>query len=204
MSIMVSRRTALAAAAGALTAPALVSHVATAAEPSAEPFGYCLNTSTIRGKMLPIVEVVEIAAKAGYKGIEPWVREIDQYTMAGGSLRDLRKRIADLGLTVASVIGFAEWIVDDDAKRAKGLEEARRSMDLTAQIGGTRLAAPPAGATKETLDLDKVTERYRALLEAGDSLGVVPQVEVWGFSQTLRRLSECLFVAVESGHPKAC
>lgn len=203
MSIMVSRRTALAAAAGALAAPAVVSHAA-AAEPSAEPFGYCLNTSTIRGKMLPMVEVVEIAAKAGYKGIEPWVREVDQYVAAGGSLSDLRKRIADLGLSVASVIGFAEWIVDDDAKRAKGLEEARRTMDLTAQIGGTRLAAPPAGATKETLNLDRVTDRYRALLEVGDSLGVIPQVEVWGFSQTLRRLSECVYVAIESGHPKAC
>src|SRR5690606_34648850 len=97
------------------------------------------------------------------------------YTAAGGSLKDLRKRIADLGLSVASVIGFPEWIVDDDARRAKGLEEARRSMDLTAQIGGARLAAPPAGATKESLDLDKVAQRYRALLELGDSLGVVPQ-----------------------------
>jgi sugar phosphate isomerase/epimerase len=102
------------------------------------------------------------------------------------------------------VIGFAEWIVDDDARRAKGLEEAKRTMELTAQIGGTRLAAPPMGATREVLDLDKVTQRYRSLLEAGDSLGVVPQVEVWGFSQTLGRLSECVYVAIESGHPKAC
>jgi sugar phosphate isomerase/epimerase len=175
-----------------------------AADAAAEPFGYCFNTSTIRGQMLPLVEVVEIAAKAGYKGIEPWVREIDQYTAAGGSLADLRKRIADLGLSVASVIGFAEWIVDDDARRAKGMEEAKRTMDLTAQIGGTRLAAPPAGATRESLDLRKVTDRYRALLDAGNSLGVAPQVEVWGFSQTLGRLSECVYVAIESGHPKAC
>jgi sugar phosphate isomerase/epimerase len=204
MSVVVSRREALAAAAGAVAIPALVSRAIAAPESAAEPFGYCLNTSTIRGKMLPIVEVLEIAAKAGYKGIEPWVREIDLYTAAGGSLSDLRKRIADLGLSVASVIGFAEWIVDDDAKRTKGLEEARRTMDVTAQIGGTRLAAPPAGATKETLDLDRVTERYRALLQVGDSLGVVPQLEVWGFSQTLRRLSECVYVAIESGHPKAC
>jgi sugar phosphate isomerase/epimerase len=197
-----TRREVISTAAAALALPA---GAALAAEPaSAEPFGYCLNTSTIRGKMLPIVEVVEIAAKAGYQGIEPWVREIDQYTSAGGSLKDLHKRIADLGLTVAGVIGFAEWIVDDEARRVKGLEEARRTMDLTAQIGGTRLAAPPAGAVKETLHLDRVTERYRALLEIGDSLGVVPQVEVWGFSQTLRRLSECLYVAVESGHPNAC
>ncbi len=202
MSIEVSRRAALAAA-GALAVPALISK-SVAAESAAEPFGYCFNTSTIRGQNLPITQVVDSVAKAGYKGIEPWIREIDQYTAAGGSLPDLRKRIADQGLKVESAIGFAEWIVEDDARRAKGLEEARRTMALVAQLGGTRIAAPPAGATKETLDLKKVAARYRALLEVGDAEGVVPQAEVWGFSQTLSRLSETAYVAIESGHPKAC
>src|SRR5262245_42386309 len=34
--------------------------------PVDEPFGYCLNTSTIRGNQLGIVGVVEAAAKAGF------------------------------------------------------------------------------------------------------------------------------------------
>ena len=38
------------------------------ARPKNEPFGYCLNTSTIRGQKLPLVEEIEIAAKAGYTG----------------------------------------------------------------------------------------------------------------------------------------
>lgn len=201
MSVSLSRRELLGAGAAALAAPALF---AQSGSPSAEPFGYCLNTSTIRGQNLPLVQVVEIAAKAGYKAIEPWVREIDQYASAGGSLADLRKRIADLGLTVASVIGFPEWVVDDEARRAKGFEEAKRCLDLTAQIGGTRLAAPPAGATKESLDLEKVIQRYRALLDLGDTMGVVPQLELWGFSLTLGRLNQCIYVAAGCGHPKAC
>ncbi len=41
-------------------------------------------------------------------------------------------------------------------------------------------------------------------MEAGDKVGVVPQVEVWGFSKSLSRLGESAFVAIESGHPKAC
>lgn len=49
-----------------------------------------------------------------------------------------------------------------------------------------------------------VAERYRKLLELGDEMGVVPEVEVWGHSQTLGHLGEAVFVAVESGHPKAC
>jgi sugar phosphate isomerase/epimerase len=170
-----------------------------------EPFGYCLNTSTIRLDGLGIVDKIEIAAKAGYKGLEPWIREFDEYTKQGGSLKDLAKRIRDAGLTVESAIGFAEWIVDDDARRAKGFEEAKRCMEIVAQVGGTRLAAPPAGATdKADLNLLRAAERYRELLELGEQMGVVPQVELWGFSKSLSRLGEVFFVAIESGHPKAC
>ncbi len=168
-------------------------------------FRYCLNTATIRGHKLPLVEQFELAAKAGYNGVEPWIGDIATYKDGGGSLADLKKRIVDWGLTVDGAIGFAPWIVDDDSARAKALEQARREMDLVAQLGGTHIAAPPAGATDKTdLDLRKAGERYRALLEVGDAIGVVPQVEVWGFSKSLSRLSECAFVAIESGHPKAC
>jgi sugar phosphate isomerase/epimerase len=173
--------------------------------PAAEPFRYCLNTSTIRGQNLGIVEEIEIAAKAGYQGVEPWIRELDEYVKKGGSLTELGKRLRDLGLTVESAIGFAEWIVDDDARRAKGLETAKRDMDMVAQIGGSRIAAPPAGATSETnMNLLHAADRYRTLLELGDKIGVVPQVEVWGFSKTLGRLGEAVLVAIESGHANAC
>jgi 2-keto-myo-inositol isomerase len=78
-------------------------------------------------------------------------------------------------------------------------------MDKLAAIGGKRIAAPPTGATKQTdLNLFRAAERYRALLELGDQFGVTPQVEVWGFSTSLSRLGESVFVAIESGHPKAC
>jgi len=169
------------------------------------PFRFCLNTSTIRGQKLSLVEEIEIAAKAGYSGIEPWIREIRQYQEAGGKLRDLKGRIADAGLTVESAIGFASWIVDDDQKRSQGLETAKQDMELVRQIGGSRIAAPPVGATtQKDLNLFKAAERYRALLELGEKTGVTPQVEVWGFSTSLSRLGETAFVAIESGHKDAC
>ncbi len=168
-------------------------------------FQYCFNTSTIRGQKLSLVEEIDIVAQAGYQAIEPWISEIEAYVEQGGSLPDLKKRIADCGLTVESAIGFAEWIVDDDARRFKALEQARHEMDLVQQIGGKRIAAPAAGATDVTdIDYLKVAERYRALLSLGDHIGVVPQVEVWGFSKTLNRLGQAVLVAVESRHPQAC
>lgn len=169
------------------------------------PFLYCLNSATLQGQKLGIAKEIQVAGEAGYDAIEPWVSSLRDYVQAGGRLADLRQQIADLGLTVESTIGFAEWLVEDPARRAKGMEQAKQDLDLVAQIGAKRLAAPPAGAT-EVVGLDplKAAERYRALLELGDQFGVVPQLELWGFSKALGRLSECVAVAVQSGHPQAC
>jgi len=208
MSSGLSRREMLTAAGlacgtGFLTAGAAAA--AASARERSKPFGFSLNTSTIREQKVGIVREVEIAAAAGYDAIEPWMGTLDEYIKGGGSLNDLRKRIADFGLTVESAIGFAQWIVDDEAARKSGLEQARRDMDILAQIDGKRIAAPPVGAhDKPGPDLAVVAARYRALLELGDQTGIVPQVEVWGFSKTLSRLGETVYVAVESGHPKAC
>ena len=46
-------------------------------------------------------------------------------------------------------------------------------------------------------------ERYRQLCELGRQFGIVPEVEVWGFSKCLSRLGETAFVALEAAHPDA-
>jgi 2-keto-myo-inositol isomerase len=207
-----SRREALAGAgllAGTAVLGARAGFAAESISPSLQPpsaaFRFCLNTATLRGQKLGIVKEVEVAAKAGYDAIEPWIETLQAYVQGGGSLKDLGKRIKDSGLTIEDAIGFPQWLVEDEAKRAKGVEQAKREMDLVAQIGGRRLAAPPVGAT----DLPKLTvtqaaERYRVLLEAGAQIGVVPQLELWGFSKNCSRLSECVAVAMETGLPNAC
>lgn len=177
----------------------------TAPELPPPAFRYCLNTGTIRGQQLGIEQEIKVAAAAGYQGIEPWVRSIAEYVEKGGTLSDLRKLIEDSGLKVESAIGFSQWIAEDPEKRRLGLEEARRDMDLLRQIGGTRIAAPPAGATQDArLDLFVVAERYRKLLELGDQMGIVPQLEVWGFSVNLSRLGETVMACTEADHPNAC
>lgn len=171
----------------------------------AKPFGYMLNTATIMGQKLSLTDQIDVAAKAGYDAIEPWIRDIEAHVTAGKSLKDAAKRLKDANLRVESAIGFAQWIVEDAAARKKGLEQAKRDMDLVLQLGGTRIAAPPAGATNQAnLNLFAVADRYRALCEVGESVGVIPQVELWGFSKSLSRLGETALVAIESAHPRAC
>jgi sugar phosphate isomerase/epimerase len=157
------------------------------------------------GHKLPLDEEIEVAAKAGWGGIEPWIRNIRRYVEGGGSLADLKKRIDDLGLTVVSAIGFTSWAVDDDAKRAEGLERFKEEMDLIAQLGGKHIAASPAGINRTPgVDLFKVAERYRALLDLGRQRGVIPQLEIWGSAQTLGTVGEAALVACQADHPDAC
>jgi sugar phosphate isomerase/epimerase len=176
------------------------------AEPPASTSSFLLglNTSTIRGQKLSIVQEIEIAAKAGFQGMEPWMDELRHYAEAGGSLADLGKRFRDAGIRVESAIDFFEWAVDDETRRKKALAAAQKSMEILEKIGGRRLAAPPVGATDRAVDPLRLAERYRALLELGDRMGVVPQAEIWGFSRTLGRLGEAAGVAMDTGHKSAC
>ncbi|MDV6029738.1 MAG: sugar phosphate isomerase/epimerase [Phycisphaera sp. RhM] len=209
---MTNRRSFIWAATAATASAATFSSLSTrlaAAEPSTPdlPVRFSLNTSTIRGQNLSIEKQVDVAAAAGYDGIEPWMRDIETFLAEGGKLSDLRKRIEDAGLFVASAIGFANWISDDDQQRREGLEAARHDMELVAGLGGKLIAAPPIGAHRGgsvSPPLELVAERYRALCEIGASVGVRPQLELWGFSPTLSKLGELAYVATAAAHPAAC
>ncbi len=186
---------------------ASISPAAPGIRKAADGFRFCLNTSTIREPKLGIEREVDIAGAAGYDAIEPWIPTLREFVSGGGRLADLGKRIFDAGLTVESAIGFAQWIVDDETRRKDALEEAKRDMEMLREIGGTRIAAPPVGAHQgdsARIELQAVAERFRALLEVGDQTGVVPQLEIWGFSKNLSRLGEVMYVVGEAGHPKAC
>lgn len=178
--------------------------IAGAASGSGASFTYCLNMSTIRGHNLGFVKELEAASAAGFKAVEIWIDSLETYLTNGGTLRDAKKRLDDLGLTVENAIGFAEWIAEDENKRKKAVEQIKREMDMLAQLGCKRTAAPPAGATgNPVLNLKQVAQRYRAILELGDKTGVVPQLELWGFSKNLGRVSDVIYTALESGHPSA-
>ena len=203
-----NRRQTLAALAattgGAVMSPStLLAHSSPEVVKDPPPFTFALNMSTIRGQNLGFVKELEVASKAGFRSVEIWMNSFQEY-LKTHTVADVRKLLGDLGINVENAIGFAQWIVDDETTRTKGVEQLKQEMELLAQIGCKRTAAPPMGATQQPgLDLRKAAERYRTILELGDKTGVVPQLELWGGSKNLNKLSEVMFIAVESGHPSA-
>ncbi|MCC9656840.1 sugar phosphate isomerase/epimerase [Rhodopirellula sp. JC737] len=215
-NFMQRRRAFLATAATAAAVPAAwpnsvsanQSSPASLSEISTPPLA--MNTSTLRGHQLTVPEQIDVVAKAGFDGIEPWIRDLRAYVESGGKVSDLKKQLDDSGLKVVGAIGFARWIVDDAAARQAGLDEAKRDMELVAEIGGNQMAAPPIGAHRnEELDdggapsLETIGERYRAILELGETMGVTPLLELWGFSPVLHRLAELAYVSTAAAHPAA-
>src|SRR5689334_19530199 len=85
----VSRRSVLGNSVLVAAATGLGAKFSRAAEKTGEApshsFGICLNTSTIRGANLPIDTTIDIAAKAGFQAIEPWIAELEAYEKKGGS-----------------------------------------------------------------------------------------------------------------------
>lgn len=163
-------------------------------------FSYCLNTSTIMGQKPGLIGYLDIASKAGYDGVELWIRDIQEYISAGNSAAGLKKYISDSGLKFENAIGFAPWMVDDEEKRKAGMIQMEQEMELLASLGCTRVAAPAAGVSAP-LDLFKAGERYKALLDLGRKTGVMPQLEFWGAFPFFHHLGQVLMVAAVANDP---
>lgn len=204
MNPSVTRRQALTTLSASVGAAVLPVAAAEAAKKPANPFTLCLNMSTIMGHKLGFAKELEVASKAGFRSVEIWMNSLQAFLEKGGTLAEAKQRLNDLGLKAENAIGFATWIVDDDAQRNKALDQLKKEMDQLAAIGCARTAAPPMGANNANapvLDLKRAAERFRAIVELGQQTGVHPQLELWGQSKNLSRLSEVMYVAAEAGHP---
>jgi len=182
---------------GSTSKPATLSTATAAADSIAEPaVRFCFNTACLRGQRLPIETLVPLVAQAGYDGIEVWIDELDRYVEQGGRLAELGQQIAEAGLRVEGAIAFANWLVPEASLAATEFEKARSDMEKVAAIGGRAIAAPPVGQNDTPItDWDFAAERLARLAAVGREAGVVPQLELWGFSQAIGNLSQLLQLA---------
>ncbi len=171
---------------------------------SSSSFRYCLNTSTIRGQNKGLLDYIEIAARAGYDGVELWVNDIKEYLKKGKTVDTLVKFIADKGLKVENAISFTSWMVNDPDKRKDGLRQLEEEMKLMSYLGCQYIAAPPMGVERGiAIDFQKAGSYYRNILQLGRKYNVLPLLEFWGASGTLYNLSQALAIAAAADDPDA-
>jgi 2-keto-myo-inositol isomerase len=164
------------------------------------PFRTSLNASTLFPFELDLKQQARIAAEAGYEGLEVWVKDIDAFLAAGGTLKELRAYVADTGVTLVNAIAFWPWADADEATRERGFAQAERELRMLAELGCRAAAAPPYGNVEAT-SLDAMAGYFARLAPRAREIGVEPYLEFWGRARRLSRLSEAMYVAIESRVP---
>lgn len=166
----------------------------------ASPWPVCLDTATIRPASLE--EKIKIAASAGYDAIEPWDDELETYVKNGGNLKDLGKRIKDLGLFVPSVIGLWNALPPGRAAFDRSLTDTRRRMQMAADIGAAHIQTIP-NTVGDNFDQKWVAARYREIIEIGlNDYNIIPAL-VFVKYFPLKTLGQAMAVAMDANHPQA-
>jgi len=162
------------------------------------PFKTALNASTLFPFGLDIKQQARVAAEAGYAGFELWMKDLDAYLDSGGTTEALKTYLADTGLTIADAIAFFAWADADDRVREQAFAQAEREMRVLAELGCLAVAAPPYGNV-EGVTLEAMAGHYARLVELARPLGIEPYLEFWGRAKRLSRLSEAMFIVMQSG-----
>ncbi|MCA9058787.1 MAG: sugar phosphate isomerase/epimerase, partial [Planctomycetaceae bacterium] len=161
-------------------------------------FRYSLNSSTI--KTTPLFRKIEVAAEAGYEGIELWHDDIDAVLAAGGTLQEIRRVLDDHGLAVPTTIHLKDWFQPAGETHVAAMGEARRKLEQAAAVGAPfTVAGPPHGAADRELG----ARHYHELLELGREFGVRPAFEYLGFVADIRTVDSALDILDRSGHSDA-
>lgn len=162
------------------------------------PFKTALNASTLFPFKLNVKEQVRVAAEAGYEGIELWVKDIDAYVAGGGTINELRRYISDTGIAVVNAIAFFAWTDADQLAREQAFIQATQEMRMLAELGCIAVAAPPFGNV-EQVSLDGMAANFARLADTAKAIGIKAYLEFWGRAKKLSKLSEAMYVAMESG-----
>lgn len=168
----------------------------------ASPWALCLNCSTIRPT--PFEDKIRIAAETGWDAIEPWINELEEFEKAGGNLKDLGKKIKDLGLFVPNIIGLWDSMPEGEAAFEASLTATRERMRRAAAVGSQFVAAIPS-PDRENFDMAWGTHCYERLLQIGrDEFGIIVAFEFVGFLKGIHTLGQASGIALDTDDKDAC
>lgn len=157
---------------------------------------FCLNTSTIKPQ--PLLRKIELAAQAGYDGIELWINDIYEHVGRGGEVSEVERVLGDHGLIVPSVIAIRQWGDMDGWEYELVKDEARRRFALGARLGAPFIVATPP---LELAQQDHLPGRYRDLLAIGREEGIRPTFEYISFFKSVYNLADAWRIVQEADDP---
>ena len=167
------------------------------------PWPMCLDTTTL-AKELPLEKKIEFIAASDFDAMEPWDRELTAYEEAGGSLKDLGKRIRDKGLFVPSVIGLWGSLGNTKEDFESRLEEHHTRLRMIRDIGSEHVQIIPDLQKRETFTKDIGAWCYRRISEiALNEYGLKTGIIFLNAVPQLKTLSDAVDVGMMSGWPDA-
>ena len=201
MSNTLNRRDFLKTGAAAGIASGATATVATAQETPLKYQGgksrwpLCMNTSTIRPASLD--EKIRVTAEAGYDMIELWMNDLEDHEKNGGSVKDVGKKIKDLGLSVIDVIGLWDCLPGTREEFDQMMPTTENRIRLAAEAGAKHVATLPL-PNREGFDFLWATDRYREILNLGrEKYGILPAFEYVSLFKTVPRFGMAAQIAID-------
>ena len=158
----------------------------------------CIDTASIKDKLAAI-------GSAGFDSVELWYCDV-----VGMAVPELRKMIADSGLRVAEVVKLEGWFELDGGLMGVSnnevaiIDECKRRMDLAAQLDCKYIVALPSRDDRGFLaEMCAGLDRYRQLLDIGQSMGVKPTLEFIGQSSQIKTIVDAVDCIRRVDHPWA-
>ena len=166
------------------------------------PWPLCLNTSTIRPAS--VRDKVRAASAAGYDAMELWLNDLEAWEADGEKLSTLKQAIEDEGMFVINVIGLWDCMPEGEEAFQQSLDLSKKRMEMCSAAGSRHVAVLPL-PDRTPFDIGYATDKYRTLLEIGlNEFNIQPAMEFVSVFKGLRRLGQCVAIAIDANHPKAC
>jgi sugar phosphate isomerase/epimerase len=198
-----NRRQFLQLAVGAATASSLSSIRAAQAKSSARPLGFSLYGM----KALPLTEAIDQVARIGYRQLEVSLIPgfpAEPAKFSTESRREVRKRIRERGLTIASLLININLAGDDKAQTAN-LEVIRRAAEVAHDLDPQH---PPlvetvmgGKADEWEANKEKFATRLRAWVQTADAGNILLSVKAHA-GQAVNSPQRLLWMKQRINHPR--
>ena len=145
-----------------------------------------------------LAEKLEAAAAAGFRNVE--IFENDLLTF-NGSNEEVRRRMADLGLTPIAFQPFRDFEGWDAPRRARALARAERKFDVMAELGCELLMICSNVSPDAQGGIDRAADDFRALGDLAKQRGMRVAFEALAWGRHINDYRDSWEVVRRADHP---